>query len=217
MKRFCFLLFIAFMVLAAGCAGTGEMEKYLTTNKGLVFVYGKNFAFSSFKPAGWLSDRLVTMSTKLSVYLRPTNREDICIFAYGIVLTNRGTNQSALAEDIALSLYRDESPKYPGLKWELIPSPGAADKSLQNIRYRFDGVKKGKGFYQESEFVVWEKAMVVIAMRTENPALIAEGRKLLDRFVSGVRYWGTDGETLSQKAAYLILRKNPFSRTNSVK
>jgi hypothetical protein len=199
----------AFVVLAFGLAAgcSGDLEKYILTNKGVLFVYGKNFAYSTFKPEGWVSDRLIPMTNDLSLYIRPANRTDINIISYGIVLSDKGPDPKEVTEIDAKKVLSEALGKNPGLKMETVTNTITVDKAARVYRYSYTGKKAGKGYFMASAYIVWEKSVVVAAVQLEDPAQVDNGKATLDRFLTGIKYWGYDADKLSMRVVNALFKR----------
>lgn len=189
-------------VILTGCMG--KFEKYITTNKGVIIVYGTNFAFTTFKPSGWYSDKGLIETNKVSMYLRPTNGSDQAMYAFGLVLTNSPTGIASVAEDLAKEIYASDliSNNLTEMTFSPVAYTVAGAKGV--YAYRFSNTKKIKGVYKEVVCIIWERAVVVVVFRSDVPARFEEGLPVLAQFLSGVKYWGWNSDDIANRVIKLF-------------
>lgn len=189
-------------VLLSGC--TRSFEKYITTNKGVIIIYGKNFAYTSFKPAGWYSDKLVIQTNNFSLYIHPTNDSEPLIYSYGVVLTNVSGAHSALAEDLVQAIYVKDLMADNQTEISKSPTTYRIDKAKEVYAYRITNLKKTKGIYQEVICVIWERAAVLVACRSTDPKKFEESLPVFNQFLSTVKYWGYNSDDLANRVIKLF-------------
>lgn len=190
--------------LLSGCSK--DFEKYITTNRGVVIVYGKNFAYTAFKPSGWVSDKLMVQTNNISLYIFPTNRIDNLIYSLGLVLTNTFGNHADLANQLAETVFvRD---LIADKQVEVIKTSNSykIDRAKEIYTYRVENSKKGKGIYEELICVVWDRALVLIAFKAGSPAEFEQGLPVFNQFVSGIKYWGHDSDDLANRVIKLFFK-----------
>ena len=187
----------------SGCSSR-EFENYITSNRGVIIVYGKNFAYTSFLPSGWASDKRMLQTNDLSLCLRPTNRSDNMIYSLGIVLTNSSGSHAGLANQLAETVFvRD---LIADKQVEVIKTSNIfrIDRAREIYTYRIFNSQQAKGIYEEVTCVVWERSLVLIIFKAGSPAEYEQGLPVFRQFISGIKYWGHNSDDLANRVIKLF-------------